>query len=47
LPVVELLLERRADVNGRDYSNKAALYYAAINEHADIAALLKKSGAKE
>ncbi|HXC98298.1 MAG TPA: ankyrin repeat domain-containing protein, partial [Verrucomicrobiae bacterium] len=47
LPVVEQLLERRADVNGRDYSNKTALYYAAINEHEDIAALLKKFGAKD
>ena len=42
-----LLLARHADANARDYSNKTALYYALINEHADIAALLKKSGAKD
>ncbi len=46
-PVVETLLQRHADPNARDYSNKSALYYAQINEHADIAALLKKFGAKD
>ncbi len=41
------LLQRHADPNARDYSNTSALYYAQINEHAEIAALLKKFGAKD
>ena len=47
LPIVELLISRRADVNAPDYSSKTALYYARNNEHHAIVDLLKKSGARE
>jgi ankyrin repeat protein len=47
LPVVELLLKRRADIQSKDYSSKTSLYYAEINEHKEIVELLRKNGAKE
>jgi ankyrin repeat protein len=47
LAVVELLVNRRADVNAPDYSNKTSIFYARTNEHQEIVELLKKHGAKE
>jgi ankyrin repeat protein len=45
--VVEVLVNRRADVNAKDYSNKTALFYASANEHTAIVDILKKAGARE
>ncbi len=47
LVVVEILLSRRVDVQAHDYSNRSALYYAETNEHAAIASLLRRYGARD
>ncbi|MGA2093146.1 MAG: ankyrin repeat domain-containing protein [Sedimentisphaerales bacterium] len=45
--VVNLLLEKGAEVNVKDNNGKTALGMAKLRSYADIVQLLEKAGAKE
>eukprot|EP00325_Prymnesiales_sp_UTEX-LB-985_P028536 CAMPEP_0174715050 /NCGR_PEP_ID=MMETSP1094-20130205/19984_1 /TAXON_ID=156173 /ORGANISM="Chrysochromulina brevifilum, Strain UTEX LB 985" /LENGTH=208 /DNA_ID=CAMNT_0015914549 /DNA_START=30 /DNA_END=656 /DNA_ORIENTATION=+ len=47
IPVIELLLERKADVNAKDNMGETAIVKAKRNDHNDAIALLLKHGAED
>jgi len=46
LSVLQLLLDKRADVNAKDEKDRTALTFASQERHSMIAEFLKERGAK-
>lgn len=47
VPIVELLISARADLNAKQAQGGTALMLAQKSGHPEVAAILKKAGAKE